>query len=228
MKGLTRFIALGAVVAASASVASATVITANSSVPADGTINANPITILQEVVGGTMTAPTFTGTYNEFVYTDSTSYFASTCGNSCLTFVFTFSNNGPNANEEVSFGDAGTGFLGVGTNVGYHAGQGALGNVAPVTVNELSGGTINFNFDTTNQVTAGEGSDYLVIQTDATQYTTGFASVQDSTAANIDFYAPVAPSAVTPEPNSLLLLGTGLIGAAGMVTMRRRKAQGLL
>ncbi len=227
MKGLTKLVALGAVVAASASVASATPITAGQTVTADSTINANPGTILASVVGGSLNAATYTGSYNEFVYTDTTSPYASSCGSSCLTFVFTFSNNAssPNAIERASDGDGIDSFAGFETNVGYHVGAGDYGSDAPDTIDETLFGTIEFNFPATDAVAPGTGTAYLVIQTNATQFAPGFFGVIDSSTDTVAGYVPMA---ATPEPNSLVLLGTGLAGAAGLLFMRRRTAQGIL
>jgi hypothetical protein len=43
-------------------------------------------------------------------------------------------------------------------------------------------------------------------------------------ATGLDFYGSISPSGVTPEPSTLMLLGTGLIGSAGAL-FRKMRAQ---
>ena len=78
------------------------------------------------------------------------------------------------------------------------------------------GSTLGFGFAEPDGMTAGDTSYLLIINTNMTEFEGGVFSLQDGQTQNFAGFVPAA----TPEPGSLALLGTGLLGVAGMA---RRK-----
>lgn len=108
--------------------------------------------------------------------------------------------------------------------------DGAGGMVAGTSVastNDRSGNGVGilFNFSTT--LPTGGTSLTFGVRTNATQFTTGGgASVQSLSGVSANTTGPlltVVPN-VAPEPGSLVLAATGLMGAMGMVGIRRRRS----
>jgi hypothetical protein len=78
------------------------------------------------------------------------------------------------------------------------------------------GTTLGFGFTPPDGLTAGMTSYTLIVNTNMTTFVPGVFSLQDGQTQNFDGFVPAA----APEPGSLALLGTGLLGVAGVA---RRK-----
>ena len=207
MKHFGKIAILGALIVASSSFAFATPITPGQQ-NLTPSLTPAPNGTLFGSDSGSISAPTFTASWVESVYEGGTNSLCPTC----LAFAFTFTNNGAADLEELAVSS----FLNFTTDGDYVAGTG----FAPTLLSETSDGTINYNF---SNVTPGGSSDEVVIFTNATSDTSGYITLQDSTSGNA---VDLAPAAVTPEPSSLMLLGTGLLTAAGIA--RRKFASKLV
>ncbi len=218
MKNTRNSIVLGAALCGFAPFAFATLLTPGNTVTASNNIQVtNDGTVGS--ISGTLTANTFTGTYTESVIKDGSNPF----GANDLTFIFAVSNNAtsPNGIEHVSDGDGSNSFaLSPTINVGYLAGAGDDGTDVPLTIDETTYGTVEFDFTNGDAIASGTGTEFLVIQTSVTNFVPGDFSVIDSSSDTVPGFVPAA---TTPEPGSFALLGTGLLAGCGALWTKRRQ-----
>lgn len=107
-------------------------------------------------------------------------------------------------------------FAGFTTDVDY---VNTPGDNAPSTATRStgSGSVVNFDFFP-NDIVAGDTSDVLLIETNATTFNPGTLSLIDSGVATVAAFGPATPA--MPEPGSLLMIGSGLLG---LMAFRRRQ-----
>ncbi len=141
---------------------------------------------------------TFTGTLNQWVYYNSTGML--------FTYLFSSDSESVNVIERLSTID----FSGWTTNVDSLQ---TAGDPWPLSFERSSDGS---TVSAAHYVMAqGKTSSLLWIQTDAQYYGIGSTSLIDGGIANIQTYAPAIP-----EPGTMMLLGTGLLGMIGYGKVR--------
>jgi len=172
----------------------------------------------------TNSTSTMSGSYEAAVYSDPTNTF----GAGDLDFVYQVSNN---AGSTDSIGRlTAIDFTGFSTDVGYTSTGSTLGagfvdgTVAPELVDRVSpGDSVGFSFNAplTTLIAPGQTSTVLIIETNATNFTTGDLNIIDGGVSTVAAYEPAA-ALTTPEPGTLVLFGSGLLGMAGFIRRRVR------
>lgn len=204
MKKFLLGLAIGAL--SMASLASATVLAPGSSGAPDPFTNAG-WTLLATTGVQALSSGTFTANATSWVYSDANNTFCA----GCLDFVYLVTRTGGSDPIERITAGSFAGYLVDAGVVTTSPGQ------TPISVDRsANGAVIGFNYQNAANLTDGQSTQLLVIQTNSTTFAPGLLSVQDQLSANGVGFQP------TPEPVSMSLFGGGL-ALVGIARLRRKK-----
>jgi hypothetical protein len=186
-------------------------------------------TLLASHVGEAFTSSIgdFTGTATVAVYSDPLNVF----GAGHLDFVYQVHNNASSTAslERLTM----THFAGFLTDVSFTLTGSAIpggifvdgtATAFPATADRTTADVVGFNFPggaSTNHIMPGQTSTVVIIETDATTFTSGFLSVINGGVATVDAFSPATPA---PDGGSAVtLLGIALAGIEGVRRMFRAR-----